>query len=328
MVDEPILVFLHGVGDGDPDNGWRTRLNESLARMGYPDLDAERFIAPKYAHALKGHDDDFTLPPVTVKQPPREAARQNRRAFERRMGAIEFRLGRHERGGGVIGLDTGVRAAVGLPSFIQARNYLTDRHIRAQVLGRSLKQLPDSGRIVIVGHSLGSVIAADLIVRLPPGLEVAGLITIGSPLANPGFDLDKLRELLREPPTILAWWSTSGTSLISWPLIGASPPCSRGWSTSASTRRCWSRGGAHSATSISGRPMSSKRSASGSSDRNRGISPRGARRGDSSGCHRASCAPGAPVRPLTQESDWRAISETDSRAHYAPCRQSPSMRCG
>lgn len=206
MVDEPILVFLHGVGDGDPDNGWRTRLDESLARMGYPGLDAERFIAPKYAHALKGHDDDFTLPPVTVKQPPREAARQNRRAFERRMGAIEFRLGRHERGGGVIGLDTGVRAAVGLPSFIQARNYLTDRHIRAQVLGRVLKQLPDSGRIIIVGHSLGSVIAADLIVRLPPGLEVAGLITIGSPLANPGFDLDKLRELLREPPTNLAWW--------------------------------------------------------------------------------------------------------------------------
>ena len=203
---KPILVFLHGVGDGDPHNRWRARLDESLARMGYPGLDAERFIAPKYAHALKGRDEDFALPPVTVKQPSREAVRQNRRAFERRMGAIEFRLGRHERGGGVIGLDTAVRAAVGLPSFVQARNYMTDRHIRSQVLCRVLQQLPDSGRIVIVGHSLGSVIAADLIVRLPPALEVSGLITIGSPLANPGFDFDKLREILREPPTNLAWW--------------------------------------------------------------------------------------------------------------------------
>lgn len=203
---KPILVFLHGVGDGDPDDKWRARLDESLVRLEYPRLDAERFIAPKYAHALKGRDEKFVLPPVTVKQPPREAARQNRRAFERRTGAIEFRLGRHERGRGVFGLDGAVRAAVGLPSFAQARNYVTDTHIRAQVLGRILKQLPDSGQIVIVGHSLGSVIAADLIRRLPVGLDVSGLITIGSPLANPGFDLDKLRELMKEPPTNLSWW--------------------------------------------------------------------------------------------------------------------------
>jgi hypothetical protein len=50
------------------------------------------------------------------------------------------------------------------------------------------------------------VIAADLVRRLPAGLDVAGMVTIGSPLANGNFDVDKLRETLREPPTNLAWW--------------------------------------------------------------------------------------------------------------------------
>ena len=60
---------------------------------------------------------------------------------------------------------------------------------------------------MIVGHSLGSVIAADLLQRLPAGLEVVGMVTIGSPLASGRFDVDKLRESMQEPPTNLAWWA-------------------------------------------------------------------------------------------------------------------------
>ncbi|WP_241975742.1 MULTISPECIES: alpha/beta hydrolase [unclassified Cryobacterium] len=179
---------------------------EALTRLGYPDLNTVRVIAPKYAHALKGWDDKVPLPGVTIKQPPRDAARQNRRDFERRMGAVEFRLGRHDRGDGQLGRDTIIGVAVGLPFFKQAHNYLHNPEIRAQVLHRILTKLPESGRLVIVGHSLGSVIAADLVRRLPVGLTVAGMVTIGSPLANGSFDVDKLRETLKEPPTNLAWW--------------------------------------------------------------------------------------------------------------------------
>lgn len=211
LSNEPILLFLHGVGDGDQDDRWKIRFVQALIRLGYPELDTVQVIAPKYAHALKGWDDREPLPGVTIKELFREAATQNRRDFERRMGAIEFRLGRHDRGNGQLGSDAVIDMAVGLggaglPLMKQAHKYLRDPQVRAQVLNRILSTLPRLGRVVIVGHSLGSVIAADLVRRLPVGLEVAGIVTIGSPLANGNFDVDNLRETLKEPPTNLAWW--------------------------------------------------------------------------------------------------------------------------
>lgn len=200
------LLFLHGVGTGDPEDRWRGQLEATLQRLGYPSLDGAPVVAPKYAHALKGFDGKTTVPPVTISQPGREAARKNRREFERRIGALEFRLGRHHRGNGALGGQVVIETAVALPAFAQARNYLTSEQIRANVLRRVLEPLPETGRIVIVAHSLGSVIAADVLRRLPVGLEVAGLVTIGSPLASARFQVDKLRDALKEPPTNLSWW--------------------------------------------------------------------------------------------------------------------------
>lgn len=207
MSDTPTLVFLHGVGTGDPDNLWRTRLSESLQRLGYPDLDDLDVIAPKYAHALKGDDDKLAVPPITVTQPSRDDARVNRRAFEQRIGALELRLGRHDGGDGGPLNDSLVDASVAVKFFRQANNYVNSRPIRAGVLRRVLDALPKSGQLVIIGHSLGSVIAADLVRRLPTGLSIAGMVTIGSPLANGNFDVEKLSETLKEPPTNLAWWA-------------------------------------------------------------------------------------------------------------------------
>lgn len=93
------------------------------------------------------------------------------------------------------------------PHFLwQAANYLEEKQIRAQVLNRILAQLPESGKIVIVAHSLGSVIAADLMLRLPVDIEVSAMVTIGSPLANGKFKFNDLRDALADPPTNLAWW--------------------------------------------------------------------------------------------------------------------------
>ncbi|MBF4570483.1 hypothetical protein ITJ57_17085 [Plantibacter sp. VKM Ac-2880] len=210
MPSTPTLLFLHGVGKGDLDGAWKVPLNETLLGLGYPGLDAVRVVAPQYSHALKDWDEKEPLPGVKVKQPPREAAKQNRRDFERRVGAVEFRLGRHDRGHVTPSIEGLVDAAVGvslvLPLLEQARKYISDLQIRAHILNRILAQLPESGPIVIVGHSLGSVIAADLLRRLPQGVEVTGTVTIGSPLAHGGFDVDKLRTSMAEPPTNLAWW--------------------------------------------------------------------------------------------------------------------------
>jgi len=204
--ETPTLLMLHGVGAGDPDHSWQGTLNRSLLALGYPGLGAVQVIAPQYAHALKGWDVEQTLPEVTIKQPGRDDARRHRRAFERRTGALEFRLGRHDHGEVWPGADLAMGMAIDLPTFGQARNYLTDLQIRAQVLRRILDSLPDTGEIVILGHSLGSVVAADLVRRLPPGLRVTGMVTIGSPLAHGRFDVDKLRDSMKEPPTNLSWW--------------------------------------------------------------------------------------------------------------------------
>jgi pimeloyl-ACP methyl ester carboxylesterase len=207
MSQEPILLFLHGVGDGNRDGAWLTGLSAALVRLGYPDVDPKRVIAPKYAHALRGSDERLTIPRISVKQPSRDKVRQNRRDFERRTVALEFRLGRHNQGNGWGGAELVVNGAASLPGFGQVRKYLDNVDIRAQVLQLILKKLPASGQIVIVGHSLGSVIAADLLQRLPAGLDVVGLITIGSPLASGRFDVDRLRDSMQEPPTNLAWWA-------------------------------------------------------------------------------------------------------------------------
>ncbi|WP_247957413.1 alpha/beta hydrolase family protein [Microbacterium galbinum] len=207
LSNEPILLFLHGVGTGDRDDLWKARLSETLSGIGYPSLDGVEVIAPKYAHALKDYDDKQDVPPITIKSPSRDAARKNRRDFERRIGAVEFRLGRHNSGNGTIGGDALVNVAVNFPLlFRQARMYLNEPNVRAHVLNKILEALPSSGRIVIVAHSLGSVIAADLVRRLPVDIEIVGMVTIGSPLANGNFEVDRLREAMSEPPANLGWW--------------------------------------------------------------------------------------------------------------------------
>lgn len=205
MTQKPMLLFLHGVGNGEVD-AWRSVISGALAGVGYPGLDGIKIIAPKYSAALKDVDDDDPLPGLTIPAPRGEAARQNRQAFERRMGALELILGAHDPGRPRAFDGKLVDVALAFPQFVQAQHYLRSTKIRAQVMHRVLRRLPESGRVVVVAHSLGSVIAADLLRRLPPKLGVVGMVTIGSPLANPQFHVGSLRETLAEPPTNLAWW--------------------------------------------------------------------------------------------------------------------------
>lgn len=207
MTDRPALLFLHGVGNGDPENVWLTHLEKSLEALGYPGLQGVEYVAPKYAHALTGVDDPPpALAPITTTKLGREEARANRRDFERRIGSIETRFGRLDRGKRLGVLDVGVKAAVELPAFSQARNYVKNVKIRAQVLSRILPVLPSNDRLVIVAHSLGSIIAADLVPRLPKAVAVSGLITIGSPLANGSLDVSSIIAELDDPPPHLEWW--------------------------------------------------------------------------------------------------------------------------
>src|ERR1019366_5472038 len=63
------------------------------------------------------------------------------------------------------------------------RRYQDQRDCRWAAQRAVLDQLPKSGSIILIAHSLGSVVAVDLLTKLHPNLRVDLLVTIGSPLA-------------------------------------------------------------------------------------------------------------------------------------------------
>lgn len=80
--------------------------------------------------------------------------------------------------------------------FRDVATYLADEQIRQAVLDCVLETVPASGRLTLVSHSLGTVVAMDLLTRLQPQLDVAVFVTLGSPL---GLDAVNDKLLVRGP---------------------------------------------------------------------------------------------------------------------------------
>ncbi|UQE76035.1 hypothetical protein MYK68_05425 [Gordonia sp. PP30] len=89
----------------------------------------------------------------------------------------------------------------------QVKNYLTDEKTRAAVLQRVIDDLPHKDDIILIGHSLGSVIAIDLLDNLPSGVHVRRFITIGSPAGSPVLHQGRARILKRFPYSRVDDWS-------------------------------------------------------------------------------------------------------------------------
>ncbi|MBT2492068.1 trypsin-like peptidase domain-containing protein [Streptomyces sp. ISL-96] len=66
--------------------------------------------------------------------------------------------------------------------FGDVSRYLSDRKVRDTVLDTVLETMPTSGELVLVTHSLGTVVGVDLISRPPDALDLTLLVTAGSPL--------------------------------------------------------------------------------------------------------------------------------------------------
>lgn len=202
---QPVLIYLHGVGEGDLRQSWRRGLAEGLEEAEYPGLENARIIAPNYAELLRGGEGSSTMPPVTITSSRRERDRV-RRDYERRVAALEERIGRHNGGKVFLPAEGVVNLAPKIKKFEQARNYVTDQKVRARVLNMILEQIPSHGRAVLVAHSLGTLIAADLVLRLPAGLHLAGVVTFGSPLGSDSFGVKDVRKNLEHPPANVDWW--------------------------------------------------------------------------------------------------------------------------
>ena len=115
-------------------------------------------------------------------------------------------------------------AGINLPQLSQARRYAKDPRVRPAVLATVLNSLRTTvGPLVIIAHSLGSVVAADLILRLPPSLWARLLITVGSPLGfvpllrnaskpltRPQFPADRLKSWVNLYDPLLRELAESG----------------------------------------------------------------------------------------------------------------------
>jgi hypothetical protein len=202
---EPTLVYLHGIG-ADHDDAWRDVLDRALREAGYPGLDDVECRAPKYPNTLRyPSDENHPLPPQTVRRLTPSQRHDLQWRVERATADLERTLGAHS-AGRVTPLAAETVPAV-MKVLPQARRYLEDDATRANTLHRVLGAFPASGPVVLVAHSLGSIVAADLITRLPPGIDVVGLITLGSPAGHLALHRGSDRlEVLREPPERVGWW--------------------------------------------------------------------------------------------------------------------------
>lgn len=208
------LVYLHGVV-GFRDVDWLSGLNHGLAQIGVAPVPEGDVIAPRYAELLFEPGTAVDYPAVTSRQDDDLAARY---AFERRQAEAERTIRRFD-DVRTFGLERLVsdtllerahaavieRAPINL--LKQVKHYLQDDRVRGSVLAHILSELPRDGEIVLIGHSLGSVIAIDLLDHLPENLRVRRFITIGSPAGSPSVRKHGTRILRAFPYSRVGDWS-------------------------------------------------------------------------------------------------------------------------
>ncbi|WP_439677484.1 trypsin-like peptidase domain-containing protein [Embleya sp. MST-111070] len=194
------LVFVHGRSQQgrDPDElrrGWAAGLNSGLTLAGLATVDpadvwfpyyGDRLVqvmesalpgeAPLSASAQELYDRLLDEAARRAGMPPPEAA-------EPATESIWDHVVRTTREPlGWIAAHTGVDRLVIKAAFKDVAAYLDQDDTRTAVLDQVLAGMPADGPVVLVAHSLGTVVAMDLLTRLGPAVPVAGLITVGSPL--------------------------------------------------------------------------------------------------------------------------------------------------
>lgn len=211
----PKVVFLHGVGGGDPEMDWLGALNTGLFRCGYGSLDRGEVVAPRYNDLLLDTTVGGVLPPVTYKSTNDGGSRLQ---YERRQARIQRKLQKDPAvkayGLGVVVPDpVAALGGAGLvkiaPGPLKAvRHYVKNENVRGAVLTRILQALDGvRGDIVLIAHSLGSVVAIDLLDHLPEDIYVRRFVTIGSPAHEEALHKGAERLLRKFPYSRVDDWS-------------------------------------------------------------------------------------------------------------------------
>ncbi|MEU0671210.1 serine protease [Streptomyces lavendulocolor] len=241
------LVFLHGRSQQGKDTellrrDWTAGLNHGLTRAGMPPVDPVDAWFPYYGNTLieaLGERESVPRPlaettalpvaeacaPVgpargTYEQLIAEAAANAHmpprgEAAEERFGASV--VGALQRQLSWLAAKTDLDEWVIATTLRDVAAYLDDPEVRETVLDTVLASMPTSGEVVFVTHSLGTVVGMDVLTRLGPEVDVALLVTAGSPLGLDGVHSRLLVGGPKRPdgdyPWINAWCPTDAVAI-------------------------------------------------------------------------------------------------------------------
>lgn len=185
------LLYIHGIRDDDPGLRWRETLDQTLSRHGVETLGGRGYeiLNPSYLEILEADDVPKTPPPDETYVRSGDAAYDlAARTYYVALSRLERELGESARFfPGPMGRFPAERfagAAMRLTTrFADAVAYVTSADRRNAILRRLLEDVPPESDLVVVGHSLGSIVAADLLYFLPAQSRVLLFVTMGSPIA-------------------------------------------------------------------------------------------------------------------------------------------------
>lgn len=188
------LIFLHGRNARPDDNRWLTAgLDPLLELFDRSRIDPSITIhRPYYGDLLEWWDqrkeDDAEYPPVSHRPFGSDLGTVQDAYASRRRQLLEVR-GRRPPPGAKGRLHDHLPNNVFARQVIARRmadvqGYIEKHWVRRAVMQRLYTELPDEGRMLIVAHSLGSVVALDYLHFLPRTAHVDLMITLGSPLPS------------------------------------------------------------------------------------------------------------------------------------------------
>ncbi|HXH34347.1 MAG TPA: hypothetical protein VNJ54_08040, partial [Plantibacter sp.] len=188
------VLFLHGIHSDPTTSEWVGALDAALGRRGGGRLDDLGIgtVGASWNDALYGPEpiEDPGPPDLTYVKDGDSAYDSAVGRWSLRQAALEGTLRR--RGSlrsGPFGtlpdeaLDW-VAPAVASQALKEVGTYCKSRPRRHACLRSVLAQVPERGDLIVVAHSLGSVLALDLIYHLRAAVDVKLLVTVGSPLGR------------------------------------------------------------------------------------------------------------------------------------------------
>lgn len=184
MSGDQAVVFVHGIGGPCGLAAWLGPLNATLSGLRMPAIDEDSCIPVDYLRVLQQGSTDDEPGRTWQRESSQEQSHAWQRLVARRDAFAALIEGPRKQ---VSELPLGqVHPAVShhVPRLLPiVDRYLSKAKSRRAVWEAVLAQMPSAGRVIIVAHSLGSIVMLDLLDRLPEGLQVDLLLTIGSPIS-------------------------------------------------------------------------------------------------------------------------------------------------